>query len=72
MDEHEQYPFNYDGKDFKVPAEAADHHGNIRLPDGRVLRVSTWTRSLPPQPVIFGIATAEEALLHPTFNAVAV
>ena len=65
-------PFTFEDERFTVSEEAAEQLGNIRLPDNRVLQVETWTRSLPPQPIIAGVATAEQIASRPIFDAVAV
>lgn len=42
-------PFTFEGGKYTVPAEAHSRLGDIRLPDGRTLRVTKWIETDPPQ-----------------------
>lgn len=57
----EKVHFVFEGQTYEVGMEAYDKGLPIRLPDGRVLTVSTWFESMPPQPGELKILECVEA-----------
>lgn len=61
--------FSFEEKSYQVSDEAYDAGGDIRLPDGRVLRPQGWAETCPPIPVDLVVITESEGA---TFEATAV
>ena len=55
--------FDFEGKRYQVGMDAHDNNLPIKLPDGRVIKVTSWLERRPPAPEGFEILECAEATL---------